>query len=1005
MAQTEPIDAYLGPARTGAAIGATLYQLDGSTVHAAFSTTGWYEAPAGSGDWHHAGLSFPDAGGVIAVGISGTEYKRQAVEARQLLYSEYTAPDNTTIGTINTRLGTPVGASISADIAGIQADTNDIQTRIPAALVGGRIDANVGAISSDATAADNAEAFFDGTGYAGTGNVIPTVTTVTNAVSANVTQISGDSTAADNLEAALDGTGGVTITAGLTGNVTGNLSGSVGSVTAGVSLSDGAITAAKIAADAITAAKIADGAIDAATFATGAITASAIAADAITDAKVASDVTIAAVTGAVGSVAAGVTVTTNNDKTGYGLADGAITAAKFGAGAITASVIATDAIDADALAADAVSEIQSGLATSAALATVDTVVDAILVDTAEIGAAGAGLTALATQTSVNTIDDFLDTEIAAIKAKTDNLPASPAATGDIPDATAIATAVWANATRSLTTFGTLAADVWAVATRTITGGTVTTNSDKEGYSLSTAGIQAIWDALTSALTTVGSIGKLFVDNINATIGSRSSHTAANVRTEMDSNSTQLAKLGTPSGASLSADVAAIKADTANIGAAGAGLTSVASAANLATLTAYVDTEVAAIKAKTDNLPASPANEATLTTIASYIDTEVAAILSAVDTEVAAIKAVTDALPNGGALTTITSNVAAILLDTGTDGVVVAAASKTGYSLSADQSGVTVGTVNSLGTTAQAQVNTQADTALADYDAPTKTELDTAQAAIVDAIPTAVEIDNELSTTHGAGGWATAAGFATPTNVANAQAAIGAAIAALNDLSTADIDARLTAYDGATQTDLTATQTAITNAIAVLNNLSQAQAQTAATAALNAYDSPTKAELDSAIDALPTAAEVWSYNSRTLTASSNSVTIVSAVNANTVTVFAKDTWSFTISSSALALASYEAIGFVAKASAGQSDSDALLYVRSDTGLVRIGGASATAGDGALTIIDGTSFSVKIAITATGVTPGTYRWWVKGFDTTPATDEGYTLATGIFIVNPAGLQAVS
>lgn len=33
-------------------------------------------------------------------------------------------------------------------------------------------------------------------------------------------------------------------------------------------------------------------------------------------------------------------------------------------------------------------------------------------------------------------------------------------------------------------------------------------------------VQAIWDALTAALTTVGSIGKLLVDNINATIGSR-----------------------------------------------------------------------------------------------------------------------------------------------------------------------------------------------------------------------------------------------------------------------------------------------------------------------------------------------------------------------------------------------------------------------------------------------------------------------------------------------------
>lgn len=40
---------------------------------------------------------------------------------------------------------------------------------------------------------------------------------------------------------------------------------------------------------------------------------------------------------------------------------------------------------------------------------------------ARIGATGSGLTSLATQASVNTIDDFLDTEIAAIKAKTDQL--------------------------------------------------------------------------------------------------------------------------------------------------------------------------------------------------------------------------------------------------------------------------------------------------------------------------------------------------------------------------------------------------------------------------------------------------------------------------------------------------------------------------------------------------------------------------------------------------------
>lgn len=66
--------------------------------------------------------------------------------------------------------------------------------------------------------------------------------------------------------------------------------------------------------------------------------------------------------------------------------------------------------------------------------------------------------------------------------------------------------------------------VWSVAARTLTAFsfsvTVGTNNDKSGYSLSAAGIQAIWDALTSALTTAGSIGKLLVDNINATISSR-----------------------------------------------------------------------------------------------------------------------------------------------------------------------------------------------------------------------------------------------------------------------------------------------------------------------------------------------------------------------------------------------------------------------------------------------------------------------------------------------------
>jgi hypothetical protein len=64
--------------------------------------------------------------------------------------------------------------------------------------------------------------------------------------------------------------------------------------------------------------------------------------------------------------------------------------------------------------------------------------------------------------------------------------------------------------------------------------TVGTNNDKTGYGLSSAAVQAIWDAATSALSTVGSIGKLIVTNLDALISTRlasSSYTAAPTATQ------------------------------------------------------------------------------------------------------------------------------------------------------------------------------------------------------------------------------------------------------------------------------------------------------------------------------------------------------------------------------------------------------------------------------------------------------------------------------------------
>lgn len=149
------------------------------------------------------------------------------------------------------------------------------------------------------------------------------------------------------------------------------------------------------------------------------------------------------------------------------------------AGTITAAVVATGAIDADAIAANAI--------TAAAIAA-----DAI----------GAS-------------------ELAA-------------------DAVAeIADALWDEARAGHVTAGTFGEAV-LLSPGTGTGQvslssgqvTVATNNDKTGYGLSAAAVQAVWDALTSALTTVGSIGKLLVDRIDAAISSRSTLSTAQVNAEV-----------------------------------------------------------------------------------------------------------------------------------------------------------------------------------------------------------------------------------------------------------------------------------------------------------------------------------------------------------------------------------------------------------------------------------------------------------------------------------------
>lgn len=164
--------------------------------------------------------------------------------------------------------------------------------------------------------------------------------------------------------------------------------------------------------------------------------------------------------------------------------------------------------------------------------------------------------------------------------------------------------------------------VWSTATRELTSGTnivLGKGSGITGFNdLDAAGVR---DAVGLASA-----------NLDTQLGAINSKTT-NLPTDPADESLIIAatdaimtRLGAPAGASVSADIAAVKADsaailvdTAEIGAAGAGLTALASAANLATLAGYVDTEIAAIKAKTDNLPAAPAAVGDIPTAAAIAD--------------------------------------------------------------------------------------------------------------------------------------------------------------------------------------------------------------------------------------------------------------------------------------------------------------------------------------------------------------------------------------------------
>lgn len=125
----------------------------------------------------------------------------------------------------------------------------------------------------------------------------------------------------------------------------------------------------------------------------------------------------------------------------------------IGTGGITANSIATDAITSDKIASSAVTELQTGLATASALATVDGIVDAIKAVTDALPDNGA-LSSLAQGSALATVDGIVDA-VLVIAEKIDTMleaddedyrftegALSQAPVGEGAGASTIATAVW-----------------------------------------------------------------------------------------------------------------------------------------------------------------------------------------------------------------------------------------------------------------------------------------------------------------------------------------------------------------------------------------------------------------------------------------------------------------------------------------------------------------------------------------------------------------------------------
>lgn len=378
------------------------------------------------------------------------------------------------------RIGAPAGASVSADVAAVKSDTGSIKTKTDSLTftVAGVVDANALRLGGTVQTARDIGASVLLSNGTGTGQLklasgyvamtwadvaAPTTalnlsgTTIATTQKVDVETIKTNpvvnaGTITFPSGATLAST--TNITAGtittVSGNVNGNVAGSVASVTGNV----GGNVAGSVASVSGAVASV-----------TGNVGGNVVG-------------SVASVAGAVGSVT-GLTasdvgaiksvtdkmVTTLEVASGspgdYRFAADALRNAPTGSGGSSPSAATIAAAVWDETLASHLTAGSTGYALNAAGSAGDPWATAIP------GAYGAGtagkivgdninatISSRATQVSVDAVAGYVDTEVAAIKAKTDLIPAAPAAVSDIPTAAAVADAVWDEATSGHTSSGT-----------------------------------------------------------------------------------------------------------------------------------------------------------------------------------------------------------------------------------------------------------------------------------------------------------------------------------------------------------------------------------------------------------------------------------------------------------------------------------------------------------------------------------------------------------------------